>query len=85
MEKGSEGRFLPTIDLSQLQPTVPTSGNPTSSLRVPGFEDYDEEDEYEAPHEWRSKIGEQFCRLDRVHPDTISQDPTSAATLDISG
>jgi hypothetical protein len=80
MEKGSEGRLLPTIDLSPLHPTVPTSGNPTPSLRLPGFED-----EYETPHEWRSKSGEQSCRLDRVHPDTISQGPTSAATLDISG
>jgi len=31
-----------------------TSILPTPSIRVPGFEDEDDdEDEYEAPHEWR--------------------------------
>jgi hypothetical protein len=109
MEKGSGGRFLPTIDLSPFQATRPTNTwtdgskgtgqlfirrgrlwrkgqkadfcrlltcphfrhsphfrQPHSITRRPWIRGRGRQGgEYEAPHEWRSKIGERSCRLDR--------------------
>jgi hypothetical protein len=46
-----------------------TSMLPTPSLRVPGFEDEDDdEDEYEAPHEWRPKEDQAVRHVHNLTP-----------------